>query len=307
MGNPATREQFYRLLETGLKEVSENQWNDLPSQLSQLYRSIPSNSAWEEFFNIGSVGDIPAFNGKLEYLTQAPGYLTRIESKTYAAGRIFERELIEDKKYGVMSDQVASLTRSAQRTKEKLGIEASFAYAFSTAHLFQYSEEGVALCSDAHTTKSGASTSTGFDNCGTSAFNKTSLAATKLAMRRFRDDIGERIDLNPDTIIFPSSIADTVREVVGSDKDPDTANNTINVQYGKWKLIEIPRLDDYDPNNWFVVDSREMKRHLLMIDRVPKETNTTIDFETFAAKWSIRFRVAFGWKEWRWVFGHQVS
>jgi hypothetical protein len=50
-----------------------------------------------------------------------------------------------------------------------------------------------------------------------------------------------------------------------------------------------------------------MKRHLLMIDRVPKETNTAIDFETFAVKWSIRFRVAFGFKEWRFVYGHQVS
>lgn len=306
MGSPIISENFIRLLDTRLREVSEKAWDELPSQKGELYRDVPSDSAWEEFFSVGAVADIPAFNGKLEFLSQSPGYLTRIEPKEYAGGLAFERKFLDDKKYNVMSDQVESLTLAAQRTKAKMEVD-PFAYAFSSAFSFMYSEEGVSLCSDSHTTKSGASTASGFDNAGTSAMSKTSVAATRLAMLRFRNDIGERIVTNPDTIVCGESLADTAYEIVGSDKNPDNANNTKNMEYGRYKVLVLKRLDDYDTNNWFMVDSRQMKKHLLWIDRIAKETKMTVDFDTFLTKWSIYFRCGNGFKDWRWIFGNQVS
>lgn len=306
MGSPIISENFIRLLDTRFKEVSEKAWDELPSQKGELYRDVPSDSAWEEFFSVGAVADIPAFNGKLDYLTQNPGYLTRIEPKEYAGGLAFERKFLDDKKYSVMSDQIESLTLAAQRTKAKMEVD-PFAYAFSSAFNFMYSEEGVSLCSDSHTTKSGASTASGFDNAGTSAMSKTSVAATRLAMLRFRNDIGERIVTNPDTIVCGESLADTAYEIVGSEKNPENANNTKNMEYGRYKVLVLKRLDDYDTNNWFMVDSRQMKKHLLWIDRIAKETKMTVDFDTFMLKWSIYFRCGNGFKDWRWIYGHAVS
>jgi phage major head subunit gpT-like protein len=306
MGNPIISENFIRLLDTRLKEVSNKAWDELPSQKGELYRDVPSDSAWEEFFSTSGVSDIPAFNGKLEYLSMSPGYLTRIEPKEYAAGLAFERKFLDDKKYGVMSDAVEELTVAAQRTKAKIEVD-PFATAFSSAFTYMYSEEGVSLCSDSHTTKAGVSTTTGFDNAGTSAMSKTSIAATRLAMLRFKSDIGERIITNPDTIVCGESLADTAYEIVGSDKNPDNANNTKNMDYQRYKVLVLKRLDDYDTNNWFMVDSRQMKKNLLWIDRVQKETKMTVDFETMMLKWSIYFRLGEGFKNWRWVFGHSVS
>ena len=306
MGSPIISENFIRLLDTRLKEVSSKTWDELPSQKGELYRDVPSDSAWEEFFSVGAVADIPAFNGKLEYLTQSPGYLTRIEPKEYAAGLAFERKFLDDKKYAVMSDQVESLTVAAQRTKAKIEVD-PFAYAFSSAFSYMYSEEGVSLCNDSHTTKSGVSTASGFDNAGTSAMSKTSIAATKLAMLRFRNDIGERIVTNPDTIVCGESLADTALEIVGSEKNPDNANNTINTLYKGYKVLVLKRLDDYDSNNWYLVDSRQMKKHLMWIDRIAKETKMTVDFETMMLKWSIYFRCGNGFNDWRWIMGHAVS
>jgi hypothetical protein len=306
MSTPVISENFLRLLDTRLREVSEREWAELPTQVDQFYRTIPSDAAWEEFFSIGAVPDVPAFAGKLDYLSMSPGYLTRIEPKEFAAGLIFERKILDDKKYNVMNDQVASLTEAAQRTREKYGVE-TFAYAFSSAFNFMYSEEGVALCSDSHTTKSGVSTASGFDNAGSSALEKTSVAATRLLMRRFKGDIGQRIVIEPDTLIVPDNLYDTALEIVGSEKDPDNANNTINTQYKRFKVIPYMRLDDYDSNNWFMVDSKAMKKDLLWIDRVPKETKMTVDFDTFAIKWSIYFRMGNGFKGWRWLYGHNVT
>jgi phage major head subunit gpT-like protein len=306
MGNPVISENFIRLLDTRFKEVSQKAWDEVPSQKGELYRDVPSDSAWEEFFSVSGVGDIPAFNGKLEYLTQSPGYVTRIEPKEYAAGLAFERKFMDDKKYSVMSDQIEELTIAAQRTKAKIEVD-PFAYAFSSAFSYMYSEEGVSLCSDSHTTKAGVSTASGFDNAGTSAMSKTSIAATRLAMLRLRNDIGERIITNPDTIVCGESLADTAYEVVGSEKNPDNANNTKNMDYNRYKVLVLKRLDDYDTNNWFMVDSRQMKKHLLWIDRIAKETKMTVDFETFMLKWSIYFRCGNGFKDWRWCYGHNVS
>jgi len=306
MGNPIISENFIRLLDTRLKEVSDKAWDELPSQKGELYRDVPSDSAWEEFFSVNGTGDIPAFNGKLEYLSMSPGYLTRIEPKEYAAGLAFERKFLDDKKYGVMSDQVEELTVSAQRTKAKIEVD-PFASAFSSAFTYMYSEEGVSLCSDSHTTKAGVSTATGFDNAGTSALNKTSLAATRLAMLRFKSPIGERIVTNPDTIVCGESLSDTAYEIVGTPSGYETAASTKNMEAGRYKVLVLKKLDDYDTNNWFMVDSRQMKKNLLWIDRVQKETKMTVDFDTFMLKWSIYFRLGAGFKDWRWIFGHSVS
>jgi phage major head subunit gpT-like protein len=213
---------------------------------------------------------------------------------------------LDDKKWPVLDGRVEQLTKSALRTMDKIAVR-PFAYAFSSAFDFMTSEEGVALCSDSHTTKSGTSTTYGFDNAGTSALDKTSLAATRLLMKGFRNDISERIDMNPDILLVPSNLADTAGEIIGTDKDPVSANNTKNMLYGKFKIIEYPRLDDFDTNNWFMIDSAKMKQFLMWVDRVKPESQNTVDFETFIWKFSIYFRIACGFLNWRWIFGHNVG
>lgn len=253
MANPLTSSQFVRLLDKRLREVSEAKFKELPSMIPQLYRMLPSEGAFEEFYEIGSLPDIPEFSGKLEYISQSPGFYTKIEPKEYAGGVAFERKLLDDKKYAVMDGRAEMLAESAHRVQEKLGVR-PFAYAFSSAFDFMTSEEGVSLCSSSHTTKSGTSISSGFDNSDTSALSKSSVAATRIAMRQFRNDISERIIIEPDTLIVPDNLFDTALEITGTQKGLDNAEGNINPQYGRFKVIPYLRLDDYDTNNWFMVD-----------------------------------------------------
>lgn len=306
MGNPLMREQFVRLLDNRLKKVAEGELMELDPMIGNLYSVMGSDSAWEEFFEVGSLPDIPEFTGKLEYLGIEPGYHVKIEPKEYAGGVQMERKLIKDKKYAVMDNRAKLLAQSANRTKEKLGVR-PFAYAFSTAFDFMTSEEGVALCSTAHTTKASVSTTYGFSNAGTSALSKTSIAATRLLMRKFRNDIAERIQISPDTLIVPDNLYDTAMEIMGTDKGLYSAEGTVNMQKGRFNVIPYLRLDDYDTNNWFMVDKGLMKRYLLWINREGDEVNNTIDFETFMIKTSIYFRVGNGFTNWRWIYGHNVS
>jgi phage major head subunit gpT-like protein len=87
---------------------------------------------------------------------------------------------------------------------------------------------------------------------------KTAIGATRILMRKFRNEVGQRIVIEPDTLIVPDTLYDAACEAVGQNDsgaksvlDPDTANGKINVQSGRWKIISYPRLDDFDTNNWF--------------------------------------------------------
>lgn len=307
MASPLTSAAFVRLLDTRLREVGEDVYKELPSMIPVLFNVMGSESAWEEFYEVGSVPDIPEFNGKMSALAVAPGYHTKIEPKEYGAMIEAERKLIDDKKYPVLDNMSGGLMTAAQRTREKHGVRA-FAYAFSSAFDFQTREEGVALCSASHTTKAGVSTASGFSNAGSTALSKTAVAATRILMRQFRNDIGERIEISDNlALIVPDNLADLAGEIVGTPSGYDTAASDKNMQFGRYQVIPYLRLDDYDTNNWFMVDMDKMKKALRWIDRVMPEIRTTVDFETLITKISVYFRCAYGFTDWRWIYGHQVS
>jgi hypothetical protein len=272
-----------------------------------FYNVMSSDSTWEEFFSVGSVGDIPEFNGKLTYLPIMPGWHKKVEHKEYAAGIVAERKLIDDKKYAVLDDRAGSLMVAARRTQEKEAVR-TFAYADSTAFDYMTSDEGVALASSSHTTRSAVSTTTGFDNAGTSALSKTSVAATRIAMRGFKNDDGERIEVGDDlALVVPDNLADSAMEIVGTQKGLDTAEGNINPQYGRYEVIPYLRLDDYDTNNWGMVWKSQMKKDLAWFNRVNPETKNTVDFETYQLKQAVYYRNSYMWKDWRWIYWHIVS
>lgn len=307
MGNPLDSSAFVRLLDKRLREVGENEYNDLASMIPKLARMLDSDSAWEEFYDVGAVPDIPEFNGKLDYLPIYPGFLTKIVHKEFAAGIQSERKLIDDKKYDVLDERAAGLMASAHRVREKK-MARNFTLAFSTAFDFMTSEEGVALCSSSHTTKSGTSTTDGFDNAGTSALTKTNLAVARLAMRLFRNDISERIGVGDDlALIVPDNLADTAMEITQTPAGYGTGHLDKNMDYRRFEVIPYLRLDDTDVNNWFLVWKSQMKKDLIWIDRIAAELKTTVDFETYMLKNAVYLRLSTGFKGWRWCYGNQVS
>ena len=87
----------------------------------------------------------------------------------------------------------------------------------------------------------------------------------------------------------------------------DTAASDKNMDYRRYSVIPYLRLDDTDTNNWFMVDKSAMKNDLLWINRIGDDINHTVDFETYMLKMSIYFRAAYGWKDWRFIYGHNVT
>jgi len=214
---------------------------------------------------------------------------------------------MDDKQYSVLDNIAAGLMNSAHRVQEKRLVRI-FANATSVAFDFLTSEEGVSLASDSHTTRAeGVSTTNGFDNDGTSALNATSVAATRLLMRRFRSDIGERFELSDNLgLIVPDNLADTAEEINRTPKSLNTAEGNVNMQQGRYKVIPYQLLDESTTTSWGMVDLDAMKRDLMWINRTTPESKNTIDWSTYALQQAIYTRFGVGFTDWRWIFWHTV-
>jgi hypothetical protein len=307
MSNPLTDKQFIRLLDDRLTKVYHDEFDDLPMIIDNFYGRVKSSKAWEEYFSVGDVPDPEEFHGTIQYQAVYPGYHTKIEPVEYAGGIMIQRRLLDTERYDVIESRAKGLAGAANRKMNKIAHE-PFIYMDSAAFSFMTSEEGVALCSNSHTTKvPGVDTSTGFDNLTTLPFNAVNLEAARIISLGFKSDIGERIVTNFDTIVHGSNLSEAVWEVINSQGKVDEITNNANFQRGKWKSMELPLWDDYDTNDWMLVDSKKMKDYLLWVDSVPLEFNSTTDFDTFIRKYADYFVCGWGFTNWRWALGCSVS
>lgn len=312
MANPLTSPQFVKLLQEDIREVENDarKYQDLVSKKERIFDIITDSSrAWEEWYSVSALGDIPAFNGRLTTLGITPGYSTKIEPKEYAAKTVAQRKLFDDLKYDVLMDLVKQLVTSAHRVRDKNAV-AIFGNATSTAFDFMPAqEEGVALASNSHTTKvGGVSTASGFDNLGTSAFNAVSVAATRILMRKFRQANGERIEVGDNfALLVPDDLEFKAQEIIKTVNQLDSANNNKNIQQGRYEIINWLRLSDHSTSSWGMLDMSTMKKNFKWIQRADAETSSTIDFDTFSMMNSVYERHAGGFIDWRSYFHNNVT
>ncbi len=306
MGNPLTNKPFIRLLDNRMDNVFDGTYKALPLIKDQFFNVVKSSKAWLEYMAIGDVPDPARFEGVVTYQSVSPGFTTKITPLEYAGGITVERRLLDTEQYGVIEGRAKRLAVAANRKMNKIAHE-PFIYHDSSAFTFLESEEGVALCSNDHTTKSGTSTASGFDNLSTLALDAVNLETVRQQGRGFKNDISERIDTNFDTIVYGTANAEVVWEIINSQGKLDEMTNNANFHRNKWKEIELPLLDDYDTNDWFLIDSMAIKESLIWHDSVPLEFNSTIDFDTFMRKYISYFVVGWGFRDWRWIIGSSVS
>jgi len=203
-----------------------------------------------------------------------------------------------------MNQKPAALAMAANRTRQSHAVQI-FSGAFSAGSSFFVNSEDKAMCSDSHTTTSGASTVVGFDNLGTSSLTAAAVSAARTQMRGFRGDQAERITVMPNELLVPPDLEDKAIEITKSEKNPSNANNAVNPQQGRYRLTDWEYLPD--TNNWWLMDSGLRVKNLFWIDKVKAEFGRAEAFDTFVAKFRVYQRYSFAWTNWRFVFGSQVS
>lgn len=305
MAVPHESSNFGDLLDPRFQRIFDEEYAQIPSRREMLYTDVPSNGRNNmQWSGVGTLGDFTEFTGTVGYQSQSQGYDTTATYLEFSNGVQVERKLFDDDQYNVMDQRPRALAASAGRTRERHAAQL-LNKAFSVDTQFYNNSEAVALCTNSHTTNSGASTASGFDNLVTSSMTATAVAAARIQMVGYRGDQAERISVVPNQLWYPPDLYEKAFEIISAAGKVDTADNNPNVHQGQYTGIEWNYLTD--TNNWFVVDETQKRNMVFWVDRVALEFGMVEDFDTFIAKWRAYMRYAFSWTDWRWILGAQVS
>lgn len=307
MASPLTDKAFLRLLDDRLEKCFTGGFDEIADVRGNFFNVVTGKKAWLEYWEVSDVPDPEQFEGIINYQDIYPGYHYKIEPKEFAGGIMIQRRLIDTDRYDVIEERADGLGRAMKRLQNKHAHH-PFIYMSSTAHDFLTAEEGVALCSNSHTTKSNASTTTGFDNLSTLPFNPTNLEAVRVQANQFKTPIGELFEADFDAIVHPLNLSQDVWEVMNSQGKVGEMTNDANFQRDKWSAYELKLWDQYDTNNWAIVDKGRMKRRgLVWYDSIKPEFSSTTDFDTMIRKYASYGVWGWGWVDWRWICGSVVS
>ena len=302
---PAVSVSFGDLLDPRFQEIWDSEYPQPDEMIDKLFDKVSTNGRdTMQFSSVGTMPDFEEFTGTVSYNGQFQGYDTTMTPLEFTNGFQVERKLFDDDQYHVMDQKPRGLKASAFRTRQKHAAR-PFNFAFLNDQFFYVNTEGVALCSDSHTTTSEASTATGFDNRVTGALTAVSVATARIQMTKFRGDQGEIITTTPDTLLYAPDNYEQAYEIIMSGGKLDTANNNSSVHQGRYRGIEWQYLTS--ATNWFMLDSQAMKLFLKWTDRMPLEFGAAEEFDTFIAKWRAYMRYANCWINWRFLIGAEVS
>lgn len=274
-----------------------------PELRPQIYNVQVSQQAAER--NVGYGGIAPDAWGVYEAsgvkanVDFDKGYVAEYQHSEYVVRFQIERKLLDDDQYGIVTAERARKLGVSATQKMEIDAASVFNNAFSTDY---NGPDGKPLCSTTHPRNPNKTGS--LVNAGTSPLTKANVGLTRQAMMATEDDAGNILGMVPNAIMVPPELEDTALEIVNSLNDPTSANNAINPQAGRFTVIPWHYLTD--SNNWFMMDTIWMRESLKWYERTPLEI-TVAEQNATEAVYEAYMRYSYGWDDWRWVYGHNVS
>ncbi len=307
---PLTAGNFADLLKPGLKSIFDIAMSSPPDMLNTLF-SVESSTRFEEQYQgMGALGTVPVFDGSVPYHDFDAGYRTDIRNYEMAMGIQVERRLADDDQYNQINRRAGNMASAFNNTIETDAANV-FINAFTDSGTNRMGAstngaDGVALLSTAHP-DSPANTNSTQSNEGTYALTIDNLDTTRQNMRNFKDDKGNLLGVNPNTLLVPPELERTATQLVNQRAiyEPGSAQYDVNMFSGRFNLIVWDRLTD--SNAWFLMDSVLMKQHLIWQWRIRPEFSQSEDFDGITAKYRGYMRYGIGWTDWRFIYGNNPS
>ena len=238
------------------------------------------------------------------------GYQKLLKYQTWKDSFSVSKEMMEDGKLMDMRKQPAAFMTSYNRTRELFGaalygaaMNGAGSVTFKGVKFDLTGADGSNLFAKEHAPKVSGDKQC---NCFKDAFSVDALGKLETAMHLFRGDNDEIHDVAPDTILIPeiATLKKDVFAAIGADKDPVSANNAFNYQYGRWNVIVWPYLNQFvtkGTSPWVLLDSKYNETYggAVWNDRVQLEVRSTIDENTDANVWRGRSRFNAAFNDWR--------
>lgn len=282
------------------------------SMIPELF-SMGTSKHWGEKFTTMTAMDgfkPVGENGQYPVDGMQEGFDKFLEHMTWKNSFSLSREIVEDAKLMDLKKQPAGFITSYYRTREKFAaallggaINKATSVLFAGKNFDTKTADGKCLFATDHPSKlKKANQSNQFAD----AFSNDMLAAMEVAMQDFRGDNDEILDVTPDTILIPNeyTLKRDVFAAIGADKDPNTANNGFNFNFGRWNVIVWPYLNQFITKGtkpFIMLDSKYNEEYggAVWLDRTALEVKSRIDDGNDANVWSGYARFIAGFNDWR--------
>lgn len=287
------------LMLPGLRTIFNQQIKKSKDFVGELFTVEKSTKQAEYNQGIGSLGMMDewgASNNQVSYEDVNKRYKATYLHKKYSKGLTLERELVEDDQYGEIKKRVRLLTQSVYFTRQYYG-----ALLFNEAFNATYAgPDAVALCSASHPYS--PSDATVQSNAGTGALNATNLETARTAMMGWKDDKGNLLVVEPDTLIVPPALRKAALVIADSNGEPDVSDNNINIWKGSVDVIEFKFLTS--STAWFLADRQRMKAFLHWYDRrIAKLEMDKENFNSEVGAYKVVSRFSRGFDDWSFIYG----
>ena len=282
------------------------------SVLKDLFDMETSNHYGEKFTTMTAMDGFQPVgeNGAVPVDGMQEGYSKVIENMTWKNGFSISHEMVQDGKLMDMKKQPAGFITAYYRTREKFGAALYTAAMQGQGTMTYKGKKFDAKCADGqnlfaktHPSKLGKGSQS---NMFADGFSNDALMAMEARMQDFRGDNNEILDVAPDTIVIPNDykLKKDVFAAIGADKDPATANNGFNYNFGRWNVIIWPYINGVIKaagTPWMLLDSRYNKEYggAVWLDREALTVDNWVDKNTHAHMWSGIARFTAGFNDWR--------
>ncbi|MBQ2897981.1 MAG: hypothetical protein IJE46_06670 [Clostridia bacterium] len=283
------------------------------SALPKIFKEIKSKNFAEKFTSKTSLKNFEAVaeGGSYPKTDMQEGFSKVVEPVTWKQSFTVTREMVEDNKILDIKNNALGFTQSFGRTKEMFGAALLMGAVSGTKANFGgqsfdvNSADGVSLFSKAHPSVTDKKVLQ--SNLFADGFSVDALSALECKMNDFKDDNGYVLSVAPDTIIIPNTyeLKRDVFAAIGADKDPNTANNGFNYQFGRWNVIVWNQLNKMvtsdNPSPFILLDSKYNERAggAVWVDRVELEVKSYIDENNDNNIFKGRARFTAGFNNWR--------
>ena len=272
-----------------------------------------SETAMDDFVPVGEGGEYPRTGFE-------SGYDRIIENMTFKQSFSVTQELVEDAQLGEMKRRARKLITAYGRTREKFGRALYAGGIYGTTVSFGgksfacNSADGLALFHKEHVNKVNGKKQC---NLYKGSFTASLLGKIETEMQQLTGDNGELLAVAPDTILIPNDAAlkDAVFSAIGADKEPTSANNAYNHQFGRWNVIIDPYLTQAlaamgkTDKPFILLDSKflETGDGAIFQERKKLEVKSVVDQNNDNNSWRGRARFGAGFVDWRFAAAGNIS
>ena len=302
-----TRSSLQSLLDVDqpLRKVYALEYKDPDTNLNKVF-NIENMSGAQEMdmtsYGVGALENVGE-GGAVPYDDTGEGYKTTYAYQVYKKGVQITEEMFEDNRYREMRDQMKWLAQRASYDPVNYGYGVlRNAFTAAPANYGNYNAGALALCSNSQTYENGDSGTQ--DNYSTSTLSYDSYEAAEVALMEQKSGHGTLIEYTGKlTLVVPPALKREAIEITESEKDPDTAENAVNVFKGRADVVVVPYLGAQGGGSdtaWYLISGGH-KLNFFWRKKPTFEKET--DFDTDILKYKVKAKYVAGFSDWRGVYG----